>query len=499
MTEPETLIQSEPLTYISEPLNSEPFCSFSWDSVKSRALFVSFFWKSFSESLFFFEGLPLAGPVLSLGKTPGIFPGGAGSGGGGRPGREAALSAHTCTHTRVAIYFPSAGSARDTGAHRALRPAPRQPPPLLGSTARLSRSPPRRPHAPARPPAGRSPAAGTARRARPGCRERARGPGCRRRRRRRLFLTATCWRGAGRRRRRSLWRPRGAPAPRSPPRETWRVFRAARTRALTPARAQALAAAPLKRRSGGRRGRRRPGPGAQGHGDRRRSASRRLAGTGRRLPHRPAGRAGAALSAPAARQRGGQPAGTCLRARPALARRAAGGGAEPSRRQSPPAAAPDWPRPGPAPPAAANHSEGRAARGGAVGMGRRGGAVPRGPTGTANSDRPVRLVRAAGSGPSGRSPVPVPARGPAGDRGLRACRWLSLGIAVACRCGGDVARPSPEGKNGPLRSSPGRRLPGPPEPAQPARRGRALGMMRSGFSSILSMHKPAVKSEAMTG
>lgn len=91
--DPETLIESKALTYISEPLNSELFCSFSCDCVKSSALFVSFFWKSFSESRFFFDGLPLA--VLSLGNTPGIFPGAEGSAGSGQRGREAAMGAHT--------------------------------------------------------------------------------------------------------------------------------------------------------------------------------------------------------------------------------------------------------------------------------------------------------------------------------------------------------------------------------------------------------------------
>lgn len=42
--------------------------------MKSRALLVSLFWKSFSDSLLLFEGVPLESPLLSLGKTPGIFP-----------------------------------------------------------------------------------------------------------------------------------------------------------------------------------------------------------------------------------------------------------------------------------------------------------------------------------------------------------------------------------------------------------------------------------------
>lgn len=151
--QPATLIRRETLTHISEPLNSELFCSFSWDSVKSSALFASFFWKSFRESRFFFEGLPLAGPVLSLGKTPGIFPGGQASGRSGRPGREAALAAHTCHKNTQKTPHESPFTFGPPSAQRALRhtaapetpPPPLVLPPSLPPSSRL-----RRPHAPAR-------------------------------------------------------------------------------------------------------------------------------------------------------------------------------------------------------------------------------------------------------------------------------------------------------------------------------------------------------------
>lgn len=295
------LIQTKTRTYISVPLNSELFCSFSWDSVKSSALFASFFWKSFSESLFFFEGLPLAGPVLSLGKTPGIFPGGQVSGGGGRPGREAAFAAHawrTDRHGHASPLAASAGSSNGRWSRvrprspppRALAaassprpsppapPAPRAPRPARGTLPRAAR-----PHGPARP-GGRSPAGGdgAAGRARPGPRERAQGP------REQIaaaaeppLLTATSWHGAGRRRRppvamETVGRP-GAALPttgnlaRFPRRQDPRPHPSSRPGARS---------RPLKRRSGSRR--QRP-PGPKCHSNGWRSVSRQFVATERHL------------------------------------------------------------------------------------------------------------------------------------------------------------------------------------------------------------------------
>lgn len=67
------LLQTEK-AYISEDSYSEAFCSFSADSTKSSARFVSLFWKNFNDSLLFVvaDG-SLESPWLSLGSTPGIF------------------------------------------------------------------------------------------------------------------------------------------------------------------------------------------------------------------------------------------------------------------------------------------------------------------------------------------------------------------------------------------------------------------------------------------
>lgn len=143
--------------------------------MKSSALFASFFWKSFRESRFFLEGLPLAGPLPSLGNTPGIFPGGE----GGRPGREPAMAAHTCgAHTHTSRHLLRVREAE-----------PRRPPPDNSLPARPAgpHRPPSRSLPPSLPPAREAAVpAGPARRGA------AEPP----------LLTATCWRGPGRGRRR---------------------------------------------------------------------------------------------------------------------------------------------------------------------------------------------------------------------------------------------------------------------------------------------------------